>query len=274
MSLRRSGPAYAHRKHIAGRGVQYRIFREVHQNRQTMALATAEHDEIHVPLARDPHDFRFDVTGLDPAGRGRDAQIGAEHREPLPGLIQQIILDLHGGHEGLAHRFHRYEFHNVQQLHLGADRGGERLRAPANHHTVLGEVDHEQDAAIVGHVVTLQSARSASAPGSDLTIFCASALNASGGSVPGRAPGSSPLASICPALTRPRSALRSVLRRWANAAATTAPKCGLTAKAGSGCTVSLATADQTAGGGWKAPGPTSNRGSARSQGESMTVRRP
>jgi hypothetical protein len=51
-------------------------------------------------------------------------------------------------------------------------------------------------------------------------------------------------------------------------------KCGLTANAGSRRTVRRTTEDQTRGGGWNAPGPTSKSDSAFTQGASITVRRP
>ncbi len=74
-------------------------------------------------------------------------------------------------------------------------------------------------------------------------------------------------------ISSPR-ALRSVLRRWENAAATSGAKCGLTANGGCARTVRRTTADHTRGGGWKAPGPTSNSRSTPNPGASMTVRRP
>src|SRR5678815_4739186 len=74
--------------------------------------------------------------------------------------------------------------------------------------------------------------------------------------------------------TSDRSALRRVLRRAEKAADTVRANAGGTANAGSRRTVRRATADQTRGGGLKAPGPTSNRCFASNQGASITVRRP
>src|SRR5690348_5179226 len=100
------------------------------------------------------------------------------------------------------------------------------------------------------------------------------ALNKAGETVSGRADGSTPQLSICSAVASPRSAFRSVLRRCAKASATILENAGLTANAGSALTVSRATADHTFGGGWKAPGPTSNSRSTSTHGASITVRRP
>jgi hypothetical protein len=75
------------------------------------------------------------------------------------------------------------------------------------------------------------------------------ALKSAADIVSGLAPGSAPALSICACVARPFSALRSVLRRWAKAAATTPANAGLGRKAGAARTVSLATADHTFGGG-------------------------
>src|SRR6185312_4846459 len=103
---------------------------------------------------------------------------------------------------------------------------------------------------------------------------CASLLNASGASVSGRALGSTWQAAICSAETTPFNALRKVLRRWENAAATTLAKRAFTGNAGCRRTVRRTTADHTFGGGRNAPGPTSNSVSAVSHGDNMIVRRP
>src|SRR5688572_447328 len=95
----------------------------------------------------------------------------------------------------------------------------------------------------------------------------ASLLKLSGERVSGRELRSTPQAEICSGVTTFLNALRMVLRRWENAAETTPAKCGLTAKAGSRRTMSRTTADQTLGGGWNAPGPTSNSDSAFTHGE-------
>src|SRR5690348_8532551 len=111
------------------------------------------------------------------------------------------------------------------------------------------------------------------APDGSFTVP-AMALKSAGGTVSGRDPGSAPQRSISSAVARPRSALRKVLRRWEKAAATTAANAGLIENAGVGRTERRATADHTCGGGWKAPGPTSNNRVTSTHGDSMTVRRP
>src|SRR5256885_5371038 len=87
-------------------------------------------------------------------------------------------------------------------------------------------------------------------------------LKLAGARVSGRAPRSTSQAAVCSGVTTFRSALRIVLRRCENAAATTAAKCGLTQNAGSRRMVRRTPADQTLGGGWKGPGPTSDQHSA------------
>ena len=63
----------ADRQHVAVRGVQYGIFREIHQDGETVALAAAENDEIRVLLLSNPENLRLDVSGFDPSrGARRD----------------------------------------------------------------------------------------------------------------------------------------------------------------------------------------------------------
>src|SRR5581483_9039008 len=139
------------------------------------------------------------------------------------------------------------------------------------------EIHHDQDATIHLHSAPLENCPlKAYALGAEVSPsrVRARSLNACGERVSGRTPGSNPQLSICSTLTRLRRALRRVLRRWEKASATRGAKCGLTANAGSGRTVSRATADHTRGGGLKAPGPTSNKCSTVTHGASMTVSRP
>ena len=51
------------------RRVQHRVLGEVHQDREAMALAAAEHDQIRAFLSGDAQNLGLGVAGLDPAGR-------------------------------------------------------------------------------------------------------------------------------------------------------------------------------------------------------------
>ena len=116
-----------------------------------MTLATAENDELGTALARHTHDLGFDIATLDPAGGAAQAEFGREPRQALPGALEQLLLDLHRGHEGLAHGLDRHEFHHMQQLDFGAERRGERLCLAPDRDAVLRQVNDQQDATVNCH---------------------------------------------------------------------------------------------------------------------------
>jgi len=111
---------------------------------------TADWGTAHA-LARRTHDLGFDIAALDAAGRARQTQLGGECRQALPSPLQQFLLDLHRGHERLAHGLDRHELHYVQQLDLGIHRGGQGPRLAPDGETVVGEVDDQQDAVVNRH---------------------------------------------------------------------------------------------------------------------------
>src|SRR6185437_9468256 len=200
-----------------------------------------------------------------------------QSNEALPGSLQQLVFDLHGGHQRLAHRLDRYELDDVQQFDFRARCARQRLPSARDGQAALGQIDDDQDTAIDRH--TLESSPRLIEDSLLLRTHrqsscSASSLKAAGASVSGRAPGSRPQAWICSRLTTPLRALRSVLRRWEKAAATTPAKRGLTLNEGARRTVSRATADHTFGGGRNAPGPTSKSSSTSTHGAIMIVRRP
>ena len=49
--------AQAHGQHVAGRGVQDRVFGEIHEDREAVPLAAADHHEVRAALGRDAHDL-------------------------------------------------------------------------------------------------------------------------------------------------------------------------------------------------------------------------
>ncbi len=116
-----------------------------------MALAAAEDDEVRAALARHPHDLALDVAALHAAGGPVQSEFGGERHQALLGALHQLIFHLHCGHERLAHRLHRHEFHHVQQLDRCAQGLGERLGLAADGETVLCQVDDQQDVTVRSH---------------------------------------------------------------------------------------------------------------------------
>ena len=73
----------ADRQHIAVRGVQDGVFRKIYQNRETVALAAAENDQIGVFLLRDAEHLRLGVAGSRPGGGQREPSRAARVRRDL-----------------------------------------------------------------------------------------------------------------------------------------------------------------------------------------------
>ena len=87
-----------------------------------MSLTAAQHDEVGAPLACSAHDFGLHVAGFDVAGGVRHSKLGRHGAQALRGTIEQLIFDLHRGHDRLAHGLDGNEFHHVQELHFRTDR--------------------------------------------------------------------------------------------------------------------------------------------------------
>src|SRR6185437_5721914 len=97
--LSRGGITHTYCQHVAGSPVQYRVFRAVHEQRQTMALTTANDDQIAVLLARVTQDLALDIARLHARAVGRQAELARERLDMLAGARDHLIIDLHDRHE-------------------------------------------------------------------------------------------------------------------------------------------------------------------------------
>ena len=116
-----------------------------------MALARAQHDQIALHGPCHTHDFGLDAADFHPLMAGIDADIGAQRRQALARRGRELIQQLHRRHHGLAHRFDRHEFDDMQHRELGAHELGEFASPPANADAVGIEVNGKQDSAVDGH---------------------------------------------------------------------------------------------------------------------------
>ena len=241
-----------------------------------MALAAAEHDEIGAALARHAHDLGLDVAGLDPARRARRARA----RRPVPsGAVRarsssssSICTD---GHQCLAHRLDRHELDHVQQLDLGA----ERARSAAARRPMRGcRRSDRRPAGCDGKPASESSADACSsqlARGRVAVERLRQGVECLGASVSGRAPGSMPQRAICSRLDQAAQRVAQRLAPLAEGGGHDRAEVRADGETrGSGGTVRRTTADQTRGGGWKAPGPTRTGARRAPSGASMTVSRP
>src|SRR6185312_14691759 len=73
---------------------------------------------------------------------------------------EQLLLDLHRGHQSLAHGLDWNVLDDVEYVELRSERGGEGLRALRNGEAVVAEIRREQHAAIDGHAQHLVRSRS------------------------------------------------------------------------------------------------------------------
>ena len=215
-------------------------------------------------------DLGLDVArGHFPAWRRARPSLPAESAMRCAGAFEQFRLDLHRRQQRIAQRFDGHVLDDMQQRKARACGLAHSSRARAATRALSRrQVDDCEDALVVDSCRKEITARQAAAS-------AASAANCAGDSVSGRAPGSTPVASQPLRVRRGRAGCCAgscgAARR---PAATSAAYGGGTANRGCGSTVRRATADHTRGGGWKAPGPTSNSFSIGRRGASMTVRRP
>src|SRR5688572_31199940 len=81
---------------VAGRGVQDRVLGEIEQDRQPVALAAAEHDQVDPEPLRRADDLRLDATGLDELTRVAQRQLRSEeHTSELQSqsnLVCRLLL--------------------------------------------------------------------------------------------------------------------------------------------------------------------------------------
>jgi len=86
------------------------------------------------------------------------SRVRREPRQALPGALEQLLFDLHRGHEGFPHGLDRHEFDDMQQLDFGAERRGGALCLCARFaNTAFGQVNDQQDATV--NVMTSPHAR-------------------------------------------------------------------------------------------------------------------
>src|SRR5690349_2091501 len=96
-------------------------------------------------LARYAHDLRLYITGFDTRGSGRKPQLAGQRREALTGALQQLVFYLNRGHQRFAHRLDGHELHDVEQLDLGPEYGGQRLCAASYDEAVFRQIDYDQE---------------------------------------------------------------------------------------------------------------------------------
>ena len=116
-----------------------------------MALAAADHDQVDAALLRDAHDVRLDVAGLHDALAVLETEPLRELRDPLPGALDQLALDLHGRQQGLAHGLDRHVLDHVQQRDLGAVALRDPLATRRDGVAVVRQVHAEQDLLVFAH---------------------------------------------------------------------------------------------------------------------------
>jgi hypothetical protein len=131
--------------------VQDGILGKIDENRQAVALATTDYDEIDVALACDSdyvglHDSNFNLTVCI-----RHAEFGGKRRQACACARDQLILYPYGVHECLANGSRRYELYYVQELDLCSENCGDGLRPPTDWQAVGDEINGDENATIDRH---------------------------------------------------------------------------------------------------------------------------
>src|SRR5690606_10622145 len=109
-----------YRQHVAGRGMQDGIFREVEKNREPVPFTAAEHDEVAPESLSDADDFRFDSAGFDQLRPVLEPKLRRELLQARSCTIHELALDLDRGEQRLAHRLDGYVLYDVEQRDFAA----------------------------------------------------------------------------------------------------------------------------------------------------------
>src|SRR6185295_1030634 len=131
--------------------MQHRVFGEIQQDCESVALAAAEHDQIYLLLLRHADDLRLYVTCLNEALAATQPEGSGELLEADAGTLDELLFDLHRGQQGLPHRLHRNVLDHVQQLDGGLITGRDGLRPLADDFAVLSEIHDKENLAVFVH---------------------------------------------------------------------------------------------------------------------------